>query len=220
MSHVAAVQQALLRHLRQHITAVGGHVYLSAQAQTHVPLAPVSPSVLAESANSSEGLGAKGTSSLWLHGPNWRRNAWASCVADPVIRQGDTFTRYHAPPACDLLYDVLVLCRRMAGEMETAMQLRTCVAHHGTIQAPLMNEALANKTKQDNKSGSAACSPAVYGLRWESDLTRELVNTSGWHALAGRLCIEGVLLDGMVVAQRGRVAQKPARVEATTRETA
>ncbi|MEM7495496.1 MAG: hypothetical protein AAF471_05040 [Myxococcota bacterium] len=202
MTHVEAVQHALLHHLRVHLPAVGGHVYLSPQTQTHVPLVPVG--FLSRRGNDKGRChdARDDKASVWLHGPSWRRNPWAACVPDPVVRQGDTFTRYHSPPACDLLYDVLVLCRSAVGVLTAATQLCACVAHHGTIRAPLMNDENESAMNQESHH-----SHAEYELCWDSDmLTRDLVNTSGWHALSGRLCVRGVLVDGMVVANDSRTS--------------
>ncbi len=218
MTHIEAVQHALLRHLKTHLPAVGGHVYFSPQAQTHVPLVPVGSPILSKHSQRPEALTANtrnssGTLSLWVHGPSWRRNGWAACVPDPVVREGETFTRYHSPPAFDLLYDVLVLSRSSSGMLIAATQFCSCMAHHGTIQAPLRPlQGVAAKGLSGSEMSRKAM--ATYEVIWDSHLlTRDIVNTSKWHTLSGRLCVQGVLIDGMVVAEQGRIAQKPARVE-------
>lgn len=193
MTSLSALEQQLLQHLRHHLPAVQGQVYLAPYpadgAQQPCPAAA-----------------RRASGSVWLYGPNWRRNPWASCTPGRWQRCATHFTRYHAPTAWDLCYDVLLMDRCMRSLNSVSAQLCLCIAQACNLVIPNQPP----NTQVDPHSYSATDS---YELAWDqAALSSDRVGTSGWYTASGCLKIEGVLLANDRIAQTGSVASKPVQL--------
>ena len=202
MTELCALQQQLIAHLRHHLPAVQGHVYLAPQN---------------EGMGTASGVRSRQSAhSVWLQGPSWQRNSWASCVPGQLQQQGNRFSRTHAPLAWDLLYDVLVFSRCTNTLNTIATQLCSCVAHacsmtvlpgaqHNTQQQ------IETAPPQKPRAPQSLCNS--YELVWEgASLFWDGGHPRGWHTVSGRLKIEGVLLYSDAVAETGPVSSKPVRL--------
>ena len=213
MSHVQAVQEQLLKHLRLHLPILHEHVYLSPQSCSHIPLNSIKTSRTLSS-----------SCSLWLHGPSYTHNVWASCLPDPVVRQGNQFTRYHAAIAYDLLYEVLLLSRCNSSLSTAATQLCSCVRYACSLEVPLSPQPDTSSSRGQERNHNTATHQksrttiskdprAHYELCWGTPmLSHSIVNTSGWHTLTGSLKVEGVLLDNDQIAQQGVITSKSVQI--------
>lgn len=196
MTVLQSVEKQLIEHLRRHLPAVQGQVYMAPRAQPQ------------EGVPCSHAPSQAASGSVWLYGPSWRRNTWASCVPGMWQRHGNRSTRYHAPTAWDVLYDVLIMDRRIRSLNTVSTQLCICLAHACNLLVP--ETTPSSETDKTTSPQHHPLLPTSYELAWEDALlSRDMLGNAGWHTLSGRLKIEGLLLYSDTPAETGTVASKP-----------